>query len=578
MAKNPGSVRSSQLVTTYGVGSLVAAGDESFIVAGIEDWPENERFTMHEPRLERILRVNRFMRPPYSDQDGSRDVPVRRFPRQHSCPQCHRLNDIMFFNNQFGENTCTRCEGEPRLVPSRFVVACANGHLDEFPYFGWVHQQKPHPEGEKPKLKLETRGESAGLDDVVVSCSCGARRSLHGAFGGQALQGVKRCGGKRPWLASDQAEECDLVPVALQRGASNVWFASSLSAISIPPWSDAAFKLIARHWEMLRVFPPGNWRDALENLNANKQITDEETSIEDLYQAALHRLRQEEGDGADPDVKAEEYEALMKGAVERPENHFVCIDAPDSGPTVASYFPTVKQVTKLREIRVLTGFSRLASPSGEDENGEGGNVIALPGPQLGWLPAIEVIGEGVFLDLGGSRLEAWEQRADVRARASRIGEYAPATSPHDPIMKVTPRLVLLHTLAHVLIDQWALESGYSASALRERIYCTPERAGLLIYTASSDSAGSLGGVIGMTEAGRLEASLVEAMHRASWCSADPICIESANQGVDSMNLAACHACALLPETSCELRNQVLDRGLLVGTADDPSIGYFSDLR
>ena len=178
----------------------------------------------------------------------------------------------------------------------------------------------------------------------------------------------------------------------------------------------------------------------------------------------------------------------MKGAVERPENHFVCIDAPDSGPTVASYFPTVKQVTKLREIRVLTGFSRLASPSGEDENGEGGNVIALPGPQLGWLPAIEVIGEGVFLDLGGSRLEAWEQRADVRARASRIGEYAPATSPHDPIMKVTPRLVLLHTLAHVLIDQWALESGYSASALRERIYCTPERAGLLIYTASSDSA------------------------------------------------------------------------------------------
>ena len=99
-------------------------------------------------------------------------------------------------------------------------------------------------------------------------------------------------------------------------------------------------------------FPPETWRrNALKNLDANRQITDEETSIEDLYQAALHRLRQEEGDGDDPDVKAEEYEALMKGAVERPENHFVCIDAPDSGPTVASYFPTVKQVTKLREMR-----------------------------------------------------------------------------------------------------------------------------------------------------------------------------------------------------------------------------------
>ena len=189
MAKNPGSVRSSQLVTTYGVGSLVAAGDESFIVAGIEDWPENERFTMHEPRLERILRVNRFMRPPYSDQDGSRDVPVRRFPRQHSCPQCHRLNDIMFFNNQFGENTCTRCEGEPRLVPSRFVVACANGHLDEFPYFGWVHQQKPHPEGEKPKLKLER----AASQRVSTMLWCRALVALAGVCTGRSV--VRRCRG-----------------------------------------------------------------------------------------------------------------------------------------------------------------------------------------------------------------------------------------------------------------------------------------------------------------------------------------------------------------------------------------------
>ena len=122
------------------------------------------------------------MRPPYSDQDGSASVPVRRFPRQHSCPQCHRLNDIMFFNNQFGENTCTRCEGEPRLVPSRFVVACANGHLDEF-YFGWVHQQKPHRGRE---AEAEAGGAaSQRASTMLVSCSCGARRSLHGAFGGR---------------------------------------------------------------------------------------------------------------------------------------------------------------------------------------------------------------------------------------------------------------------------------------------------------------------------------------------------------------------------------------------------------
>jgi hypothetical protein len=142
-----------------------------------------------------------------------------------------------------------------------------------------------------------------------------------------------------------------------------------------------------------------------------------------------------------------------------------------------------------------------------------------------------------------------------------------------PDRSVTPRLVLIHTLAHAMIDQWALDSGYPASALRERLYANENMAGFLIYTATSDSAGSLGGVIAEAEPARLSASVRELYARATWCSADPLCIESGPNGVDGLNLAACHSCMLLPEVSCEEMNTLLDRALLVGTPEAPEIGF-----
>jgi hypothetical protein len=134
---------------------------------------------------------------------------------------------------------------------------------------------------------------------------------------------------------------------------------------------------------------------------------------------------------------------------------------------------------------------------------------------------------------------------------------------------------MLHSFAHAVINQWSLESGYPAASLRERLYSGPNQAGILIFTATTDSAGSLGGVVGLGESDRLDDAIKEAIARASWCSTDPVCIESDPGGVDALNLAACHACSLLPEVSCEEQNVLLDRGMLVGTVDNP--GFFSDL-
>ena len=138
-------------------------------------------------------------------------------------------------------------------------------------------------------------------------------------------------------------------------------------------------------------------------------------------------------------------------------------------------------------------------------------------------------------------------------------------------------MLLVHSLSHSLINQWSLECGYPAAALRERLYVSDAMAGILIYTATTDSAGSLGGVISLAETNRLAATFVGAVQTAGWCSSDPLCIEAVAAGVDSLNLAACHACLLLPEVSCEHSNVFLDRVMLVGTADSPELGLYSNL-
>ena len=133
--------------------------------------------------------------------------------------------------------------------------------------------------------------------------------------------------------------------------------------------------------------------------------------------------------------------------------------------------------------------------------------------------------------------------------------------------RISAHLIAIHTFAHVLMRQLVFESGYSSSALRERIYVAPDAAGVLIYTADSDSEGSLGGLVRQGRPDRLTDLILLALDQAVWCSADPVCSEAAGQGLGGFNRAACHACCLVPETSCVLANTLLDRGLLLGRPD-----------
>jgi hypothetical protein len=144
------------------------------------------------------------------------------------------------------------------------------------------------------------------------------------------------------------------------------------------------------------------------------------------------------------------------------------------------------------------------------------------------------------------------------------------------------KYLLVHSLAHILINQLVFECGYSTASLRERLYVSDDpvapMAGILIYTAAGDAEGTLGGLVQLGRPERLGQIMERALSRATWCSADPVCSENlGGQGSRLVNLAACHACVLLPETSCETINQGLDRAMVIGTPTERQRGWMASL-
>jgi hypothetical protein len=205
---------------------------------------------------------------------------------------------------------------------------------------------------------------------------------------------------------------------------------------------------------------------------------------------------------------------------------------------------------------------------------------------LKWLPAIEVRGEGIFISLNLDMLAQWEKQPAVIARAAEIRNYGnsrvvnPDGATPDVGAALGSRYLLLHSLAHMLMRQLSLQCGYSAASLRELIYVGDNNhnmAGLMIYTATSDSDGTLGGLQREGVAKRFGPIFRAAVRAHEWCASDPLCIKGLMSATEASSLASCHSCLLAPETSCQDYNRFLDRAMVVGTPEDRSVGFFSDL-
>lgn len=592
-ARKPlGAVRRAQLVTTYGVGSLVAMGEKSYMVSGIDTWAVEGKPDLHEFRLQTHLGVTGFRLPPYADPSSGDGVRVRLFPQFYSCPGrgpghldgCeHNLKKYRDFNSPRGKNQCASCEGA--LTPSRFVVACENGHVDDFPYWRWVHAGgQPTEASGTHHLAVRSDGRTASLRSIVISCSCGKSATMEGAFGRKSMESINHvCTGLRPWLGRNgQQAGCSLYPRVMQRGSSAAWFSVVRSALSIPPFSEQLHSDLYDHYQFLR------GEDDEMTMRLASKITDLGAYDPAEVLAAVRDYESyEAGERDDPsemngfeaavDLRLEEYKQLSHPAS---TPHFECEPAGSQEPELSGLAPTML-VPRLREVRALQSFTRVKPPAGSDPKVR---FAKLSLEDTNWLPAMEVIGEGVFVRLDTSRLADWEScGGQAAARAETLRRYHSAllarrASPEagaQPESTLSARYLVVHTMAHMMINEWSLESGYPAAALRERLYVSGDMAGVLIYTATSDSAGSLGGLVAQGLPARLHRTFRSGLDRVSWCSADPLCMESDATGADSLNLAACHACVLVPETSCEVNNTFLDRAMLVGTPGDPSFGYFA---
>lgn len=597
-SKIVGEIRKSQAITTYGPGSLTDFPRMSAIIEGIDNWETTlgkynfDKMKIHERNLERILGKEFFIQPQkIDDRRFVNGISARRFPEYCYCPECGVLDryyriekkgsNSTVYNRESYCGLCNQSKGRNvKLIPSRFVTACKCGHMDEFPYEWWVHRRTG--KCANPKLSIEISKTTNSLDGVLIKCQCGAKETLEGIMDRGALY-QRRCYGSMPWLGKKDdlkgwysdlpvGEPCEEELRVLQRGANNVYYPCVISALTIPPYSSRIQRILASDIEkfaeynsMPKDLKKANLDYYFESHKNRLRCNREQFNYELDYALGIVN----DGYGGLRDLVKGEYDALCDEDCN--DQDFLTIES-EVPEALSDLIEQIKIVGRLREVQVLEGFRRITP----DESVQ----APLSRKPLQWLPANELYGEGIFIRLNEKKVSEWEKKNVHRYK--RLVDRAKGNFfAHNKIAEGNVRYILLHTLAHLFIRELTVQCGYTSASIKEKIYSSEndekKMCGILVYTASSDSDGSLGGLARQGVPEKLLDLFYNLLENASWCSNDPICIDSKSQGYASLNLAACHACSLLPETSCECSNILLDRGSIVGTSDNPSLGFFSEL-
>jgi hypothetical protein len=586
-----GDVRPSQVITTFGPGAIVDLETLSVIVAGIDRWPTDEDLAIHEPRLQRALRVQRFF--PAKPSEGSffdkrGTVPTYLFPRNQVCPVCRTLSAIgeglTEYDSRWQEIVCKApgCNGRGKYrattLPAPFIVACPSGHIDEFPWRDYVHRGVTSC---RRKLQLYSVGQTGTVADIWIECECGRKRSASDAFGERRSDALGQCTQRRPWLGNSQdtaacAHAMDVR--AMQRGATNAWFPVVRSALAIKeaatPIGVAINACNPRQIEKV---------DALEKLETLIEMgmfpALEPFSVEDVWTAIRKQRGEIETD--EIDLRWPEWLALRDAASSRSENSELFLENSNVPEEFAESIARVVLARKLLEVRALVGFTRIDPAGVGTDDTLRPDIVPIYRQRPDWLPAVEVRGEGIFLELDEDAVAQWEAKPEVQTRARAMAEKFVQWE----VQRGTPpsqfpgaRYVLLHTLAHALVRQVSLDCGCSASSVRERIFSSTDlkrrMAGVLLYTASPDSEGSLGGLVDLGSGQRFAELFRGALRSATRCSSDPLCADHRPDVHATINAAACHACLLASETSCETFNRFLDRNVLVPTMAMHDLAFF----
>lgn len=599
--KADGQIRFSQAVLTFGPGALIDLPNHSAIIGGLDFWPSPENLDqIVEPRLAAKLSVLTGVNAPllYSPPPDSNAEPGRVAPgiQAWKFPEWFVVQDesrgqgkksigrrLVRMKELEGGRLVDSLNGKRiriPVVPVRFVKACPRGHVEDIDWRGFVHRG----EGQcMQALRLKESGTSGDLSELRVVCECGMKRNLREASIMEDNP-LGHCRGRKPWLGGYSSEECDQLGRLLIRTASNAYFPQSVSVLSLPDQAAELDSVIEELWAHL---------EAIEELGEvdyerRKQFVKpklERYSSQDIFEAIQNK---KSGDGHHAPVKSAEIKALLS----QPEGfgddvpidyNFHARKLPRetwAKSPLSEHIDCVVQVHRLREVLALSGFTRfepiMPDIHGEFENAENRAEIAED-PQ--WFPAVENRGEGVLITLKKSSVDAWMRKDGVteRIKALELG-HEKWREEREGNGRDFPggAYILLHTLSHLLIHSLAMRCGYPASSIRERIYAEEEGLGILLYTASPDAEGTLGGLV--QEARNMESHLKVALGMAGLCSSDPVCSQHASgESFEGRFLhgAACHSCSLVAETSCEMRNEYLDRALVTATLDVADAGFFN---
>jgi hypothetical protein len=586
------SLRSGQIVSHCSPGAIIDIGDESFVACAIECWNQQGMTECSLPRLSSRIGVARLLKPK-TEAVGFGKVPksvaLYRFPSWMFCQTCHRMERWSIAREADLEDgkrprcRAPECNSRLPLVPFRFVQICDRGHLSDVDWMYWVHARKTPPCQNRNPNRLRfgmAPSGGSGLGSLAIEClDCGARESLGELMTPRRM----RCRGIQPWHRHDQAVPCDAAAFVVQRGDSNVHFPMIVSALDIPAQLEsatssrlAALQNHSRVAVLRTIFSELVLNDSessvLSRLASTIKKSAQELAVteDELVGLIRHQENQQHasavasGRESLDELRHEEFRALSDPATHASgnfEGDSYEPDCADADRELGEVIQSVSLIRRLREVRVVRGFHRHL-PRDVDQL-----TSVAESARTDWLPASEVYGEGIFIRLNQENMALW--RATLPAseihRTTKLGEAIQRNGIGflpDP----APEFIAMHGFAHLLLRQLAFDCGYASSSLRERIYCEPQRGqfGILVYTADGDSEGTLGGLVRQGEKDRLTAVIARALQSCSWCSGDPLCFEGENQGMGGLNRAACHACMLVSETSCECANALLDRRFLIG--------------
>lgn len=604
-----GTVRPSHLMFTGGVGALIDLPNFPVLVRGLEDWRYDTMpgwEPLSEPRLlaavskllgapVKTLRPAPWMAETPGDLTGQASrvgVPVIPFPQWLRCTACNRLAPLDssstwgFVNDKarrpdearFFHQDCPRRKRQPLAVAARFVLACTNGHLDDFPYREFVHKGGQCPEASHPALTMDDYGGNRGANVVIRCMRCPAKRNIGQAMGKRGEQSLPRCRGRHPHLPG-VFEPCEERPIAIVVGASNMWFAQTLATLAVPETAASELQAkVAQLWEQLQNVADPGFLTSLLTMQFPQLLGLQKWPASEIFEAIEQRRKELDAGGDSyqreyPDLLTPEWDIFTSFPPPDPTDDFT-VRRDGVPPPLRGVFSDVVQAERLREVRALTGFTRLDAPDPQDPD----LVVRAPltRGRPDWVPASEVRGEGIFLRIDEQVLSAWQSKVAGSAVAEahreafgrfRMNRYSDRikTDDFDPYYGWPgTRYIALHTLSHLLIRTIALECGYSSASLSERIYSGEDRAGILIYTAVPDAEGTLGGLVSLAEPEPLIRIMNRALRDARWCSSDPLCAERLpEEPADFLHGAACHACLFVSETTCERGNRFLDRRFIV---------------